>query len=218
MGIPSEGYVGRIMPLLEKQYSSVHTTLYNWKNPVQFLVAVMLSAQCTDERVNIVTKELFQKYFTAKDFATADRKRLEREIRSTGFYRNKAKNIIAACKIIQEQHSGRVPWNMEELLKLPGVARKTANVVLSALFNKNEGFVVDTHVKRVAFRLGLTKNKNPEKIEKDLMKVVPQRDWGSFALQLVWHGRAVCQAKKPRCSECLLNKLCPSAFKINGAL
>jgi len=206
----------KIMRLLGKKYPKAHTTLYNWGNPVQFLAAVMLSAQCTDERVNIVTKGLFKKYKTSKDFANADRKKFEQEIRSTGFYRNKAKNIIETAKIIEKKFSGKVPGNMEDLLLLPGVARKTANVVLSSVFGKNEGFVVDTHVKRVSFRLDLTKEKTPEKIEKDLMQIFPQKDWNKIALQLLWHGRAVCQAKKPRCSECLLNKICPSAFRVKG--
>ncbi len=212
----SRGNAEEIMGLLGKEYPAVHTTLYNWRNNVQFLVAVMLSAQCTDERVNIVTKGLFRKYKTAGDFSFAGRKQLEQEIRSTGFYRNKAKHIIAACKIIHEQHHGKVPSTMDALLKLPGVARKTANVILSAAFNKNEGIVVDTHVKRVSFRLGLTKQKNPVKIEQDLMKIFPQKEWGEFALQLLFHGRAVCQARKPKCSACVLNKICPSAFKVKG--
>ncbi len=206
----------KIFAILQKAYPKVHTTLYNWKNPEQFLVAVMLSAQCTDRRVNIVTKELFKKYKTAKDFAKANRKTLEKEIRSTGFYRNKTKNVINANKKILEEYNGKVPENMEDLLKLPGVARKTANVMLSSAFGKNEGIAVDTHVKRVSFRLGLTKQKNPEKIEQDLMRLFERKSRSKISLQLIFHGRKVCQARKPRCSKCVLNKLCPSAFIVKG--
>lgn len=207
---------GKIREALEKLYPEPKTSLGNWKTPAQFITAVVLSAQCTDARVNIVTKELFTKYKTSRDFARAGKKLFEKEIRSTGFYRNKAKNIINCHKKILQDFGGNVPRTMEELLSLPGVARKTANVVLNTLHNRNDGFVVDTHVKRVAFRLGLTENKNPEKIEKDLMQVVPKQKWGSFSLQLIFHGRKICSAKKPYCSECALNKLCSSAFREKG--
>lgn len=206
----------KIRKELEKLYPEPKTSLGNWKTPAQFITAVILSAQCTDARVNIVTKELFKKYKTSKDFAQANRKRFEKEIRSTGFYRNKAKNIINCHKKILRDFGGKVPETMNGLLSLAGVARKTANVVLNTMYGRNEGFVVDTHVKRVSFRLGFTKNKNPEKVEKDLVQIVPKQKWGSFSLQLIFHGRKICSAKKPYCSECTLNKLCPSAFREKG--
>ena len=206
----------QIMKLLKKEFPSVRPSLYNWKNAAQFLVAVILSAQCTDERVNIVTKELFKKYKTAADFSKAKQKTLEKEIHSTGFYKNKAKNIIAANKLIVKNHKGKVPKTMEELLSLPGVARKTANVVLGGCYGINQGIAVDTHVKRVSFRLGLTQHTNPEKIEQDLMQVFPQKEWENMSLRIIFHGRKTCQARKPNCTGCVLNKLCPSAFKEKG--
>ncbi len=197
----------KIVELLEKHYPA--KIALNFKNPLQLLVATILSAQCTDARVNMVTKELFKKYKTAHDFANADLKTFEQEIRSTGFYRNKAKNIIAAAKKIVDDYNGKVPNTMEELLTLPGVARKTANVVLTGAFGKIEGIVVDTHVRRLSQRLGLTKNNDPKKIEQDLMKIIPKERWGTFSLQLIYHGRQVCKAKKPLCYECFLKDYCP---------
>lgn len=201
--------VARILSLLKKEYPKATTALLH-KNTLQLLVATILSAQCTDKRVNIVTKALFKKYKTAKDFANANRKEFEKDIRSTGFYRNKAKNIVGAAKMIVGKFKGRVPSSMEELIELPGVARKTANIVLSYGFGKTEGIAVDTHVKRLSFRLGLTKNNDPIKIERDLMRALDKKDWASVNTLLVAHGRAVCKAGKPLCPECALGKLCPS--------
>jgi endonuclease-3 len=176
------------------------------------LVATILSAQCTDERVNAVTKSLFKKYRRAEDYAKADLKELEREIRPTGFYRNKAKNIRACGKMLVEEFGSQVPKTMKEILELPGVARKTANVVLSNAYGIVEGIAVDTHVRRLAQRLGLTKNDDPVKIEQDLMNLVPRDKWMRFTDLLIFHGRRICTARKPKCEECVLNKLCPSAF------
>src|SRR3989344_525576 len=171
--------IEKIKSLLKKEYPKTKIAL-NYNNHIQLLVSVILSAQCTDKKVNEVTKKLFEKYKTAKDFSKADIKTLEQEIRSTGFYRNKAKNIKNSCTIIQNQFKGNIPKTMEEILKLPGVARKTANIVLYNAYNINPGIAIDTHVKRLAFRLGLTKNTNPDKIEKDLTKIIPKNQWGSF--------------------------------------
>ncbi len=176
-------------------------------NIVQLLVAVMLSAQCTDTRVNIVTKGLFLKYRTARDFA--DARTLEREIRSTGFFRVKARNIREACRIIGEKYSGKVPKSMDALIELPGVGRKTANIVLSNAYGINEGVAVDTHVRRLAFRMGMTKNTEPDKIEKDLMKMLPRGEWNKITYLLIEHGRAVCKAPTPSCSLCPVALLCP---------
>ncbi|RME49188.1 MAG: endonuclease III [Chloroflexi bacterium] len=180
-------------------------------NPLQLLVATILSAQCTDERVNQVTPALFEKYPTAAAFASADRAELEEAIRPTGFYRQKARYIQEACQIIAHEYDGQVPADMESLLKLPGVARKTANVVLGVAFEIADGIVVDTHVKRLAQRLALTQETSPEKIERDLMALVPREDWIDLAHLLIFHGRRVCQARKPDCSNCVLSDLCPSA-------
>jgi endonuclease-3 len=177
-------------------------------DPLQLLVATILSAQCTDERVNKVTPGLFRKYRTAKAFAEAPPGELEKDIRSTGFFNNKAKSIRGACRRIVEEHGGRVPGTMEALLELPGVARKTANVVLGNAFGKSEGVVVDTHVKRLARRMGLTRQKTPEKIEKALMKIVPREDWTVFSHLLIQHGRAVCPARQARCGECGVRAAC----------
>jgi len=193
---------------LDKVYPTAHCELVH-QNPLELLVATILSAQCTDKRVNIVTKELFKKYRSAKDFADADISKLENDIRSTGFYKNKARNIKAACAAIVEKHGGEVPQTMEELIQLHGVGRKTANVVLGNAFNINVGVVVDTHVARLSFRFGLTKNSTPEKIEQDLMKLVPQKKWALFSHLLIWHGRRRCFARKPDCENCELLKLCP---------
>jgi endonuclease III len=201
----------RILSLLLKHYSP--KTALGYKTPFQLLISVILSAQCTDKRVNIVTKGLFKKYRTPEDFATADVKELEQAIRSTGFYHNKAKNIMGAAKAILACFNGKVPSTMEELITLPGVARKTANVVLSAAFGKNEGIAIDTHCIRLTQRWKLTKNKAPEKIEQDMMKLIPREYWGKFSFATVLHGRQYCFARKPNCAGCFLNRSCPSAFK-----
>ncbi|MDE3057125.1 MAG: endonuclease III [Bacteroidota bacterium] len=186
----------------------------HFSTPLQLLVAVILSAQCTDARVNIVTKELFKKYRTANDFANAKLKELEKEIHSTGFYKSKAKNIVACCQVLVEKYGGQVPQTMEELTALAGVGRKTANCLLGGCFNIPSGIVVDTHVKRLANRLGLSKQDDPEKIESDLMELLPQKDWIHFGNALIHHGRKICNARKPLCAECVLNDLCPLAFTI----
>jgi endonuclease III len=183
------------------------------ENPVQLLIAVILSAQCTDVQVNVVTKELFLKYRSAHDFATADLRELEQDIRSTGFYHNKAKNIVACCTALLERHGGRVPETMEELTALAGVGRKTANCVLGGAFGIASGVVVDTHVKRIANRLGLTKQSDPEKIETDLNGILIQKDWIHFSNALIHHGRKICGARKPLCGECVLAALCPSRIE-----
>jgi endonuclease-3 len=203
--------VAKIIALLEKEHPDAKIAL-NHSNPLELLVATILSAQCTDERVNVVTRSLFKKYRRAGDYAKADLKELEREIRPTGFYRNKAKNIRACGKMLVEEFGSQVPKTMEEILELPGVARKTANVVLSNAYGIVEGIAIDTHVRRLAQRLGLTKNDDPVKIEQDLMNLVPRDKWMRFTDLLIFHGRRICIAKKPKCEECVLNKLCPSAF------
>ena len=180
---------------------------------MELLVATILSAQSTDERVNIVTKSLFKKYNKPKDYAKADIKELEQDIRSTGFYHNKAKHIQESSRIIEEKYGGKVPKTMEELVELPGVARKTANIVLYNAFEITSGIAVDTHVRRLSNRLGLTENDNPDKIEQDLMKLIPKDQWMHFTDLLIFHGRRVCAAKKPNCAGCVLNKICPCAFE-----
>jgi endonuclease-3 len=201
---------GRIVRLLKKEYPDARCSL-NYSNPLELLVATILSAQCTDERVNLVTAELFRKHRTAEDYARAPAAELERDIHSTGFFRNKARSIQGACRLIAEKYKGRVPDTMEELLELPGVARKTANVVLGNAYGVASGVVVDTHVARLSERLGLTREKTPEKIERDLTSLVPKPDWIIFPHLLIAHGRKVCKARGPLCGECVLAKLCPSA-------
>ena len=201
--------------ILKKEYPSPTIEL-NYEGVFQLLVAVILSAQCTDERVNKVTPDLFKRYPKVKDFAESNIEELEKLIYSTGFYKNKAKNIKAAAIMICADFNEKVPNNMEDLLKLPGVARKTANVILSAGFGKNEGIVVDTHVCRLSGRLGwvdmeLSKKKKAVKIENKLMKIIPKKDWGKIAYLLILHGRKTCIARKPKCKICPLNKICPSA-------
>ncbi|NLK87025.1 MAG: endonuclease III [Clostridiaceae bacterium] len=198
--------VKKIVECLEKMYPEAACSL-DYTDPLQLMVATQLAAQCTDARVNIVTKDLFEKYKTVYDFADAYQEELEQYIRSTGFYRNKAKNIIAACKMIISDFGGKVPQDMESLLKLPGVGRKTANLLLNDCFGI-PGIVVDTHAKRLSNRIGLTKNQDPEKIEYDLMKQIPRDKWGSFCHQLVYHGRAVCNARKPLCDICDIKEYC----------
>ena len=203
----------RIVSMLASTYGDAECALVH-SSALELLVATILSAQCTDVRVNLVTKELFKRYKSAKDFADADPKQLEQEIRSTGFYRNKAKSIRGAAKVLVEKHGGEVPKTMEELLELPGVARKTANVVLGTWFKKAAGVVVDTHVLRITRRLQLTREDDPKKIERDLMKLLPTEEWINFSHRLIWHGRRICAARKPKCGECPLADDCPSAGKI----
>lgn len=206
----TENRIEKIVHILNKAYPRSHTALH-FETPLQILVATILSAQCTDEKVNEITPFLFRKYPTASDFAQADPRILEKEIRPTGFFRNKTKNIISASKKIVEDFNGVVPDKMEDLIILPGVARKTANIVLSSAYKKAEGIAVDTHVKRLSQRLGLSGEKNPDKIERDLMALVPKKYWLDFNYMLVNHGRKVCQARKPNCPECEIKDLCPSA-------
>ena len=201
----------KIIELLEKEHRDAKITL-NHTNPLELLIATILSAQCTDERVNVVTKTLFKKHRSIEDYAGADLKELEQDIRSTGFYRNKARNVKKCCQIILDKFGSQVPKTMEEILELPGVARKTANIVLSNAYGVVEGIAVDTHVRRLSRRLGLTVNDNPDKIEKDLMKLVPKSKWMKFTELLIFHGRKTCTAKRPKCETCVVNKLCPSAF------
>ncbi len=201
----------KIIELLEKEHKDAKIAL-NYTNPLELLVATILSAQCTDRRVNIVTKVLFKKYKKAEDYANTELEDLQEEIRPTGFYRNKAKNIKKCCQILVENFNSQVPKTMEELLELPGVARKTANIVLSNAYGVIEGIAVDTHVRRLGRRLGLTKHQDPNKIEGDLMKTVPKTHWKRITDLLIFHGRRICAARKPKCGICVLNKLCPSAF------
>ena len=196
-----------IIRILSQTYPNSRTAL-RFRTPLQILIATILSAQCTDRKVNEITPALFKKYSSAADFAAADRIELENEIRPTGFYRNKAKNIIKTCQKIEEDFQGAVPDNMAALITLPGVARKTANIVLSSGFKRAEGIAVDTHVKRISARLDLSGEKVPDKIERDLMKVVPKKDWLDFNYLLVNHGRTFCNARKPRCKECPIRHLC----------
>jgi endonuclease-3 len=183
----------------------------DFTNPFELLIATMLSAQSTDVRVNLVTKSLFRKYPNPAAFAAAGQVEMERDVKQTGFFRNKAKAVIAASKAIMEKHGGEVPRTMDELTQLPGVGRKTANVVLSNAFKTPVGIVVDTHVTRVSGRLGLTANSDAEKIEQDLMKLIPLKESTAFSHRLIYHGRQICVARKPKCAECVLNDLCPSA-------
>lgn len=202
----------KIIAALKQEYREAKIAL-EFGSPWELLVAVILSAQCTDVRVNIVTKKLFKKYKTLDDYARAKAAEFEQDIRSTGFFRNKAKNIIASAGKVRDEFGGRVPDTMEALLSLPGVARKTANIVLFNVYGKKEGIAVDTHVRRLSQRLGFTRNDDPGKIEKDLMALIPQADWGKISYVLIEHGRAVCQARKPRCAQCCVKMLCPSAGK-----
>ena len=206
----ARGRVPEIIEVLRREFPESRTAL-KFETPFQILVATILAAQCTDERVNKVTPGLFRKYPTAAAFASADREELENEIRSTGFFRIKAKSILGAAKKIVEDFGGCVPDTMAELLILPGVARKTANIVLSAGYGKAEGIAVDTHVRRLAGRLGLSRESDPEKIEGDLMRIVPREDWLDLNSMLVDHGRKTCRARKPDCPTCPIRHLCPSA-------
>jgi len=200
-----------VIRLLEKEHPDAKIAL-RYSNPLELLIATMLSAQCTDQKVNEVTQILFKKYRKAEDYAKADLKTFEQEIKQTGFYHNKAKNIKNACQMLVDKFNSEVPGVMEELITLPGVARKTANVVLSNAYGIIQGIAVDTHVRRVSKRLGLTENIEQNKIEEDLMEIVPKENWARFTDLLIFHGRRVCVAKKPKCAECVLNQICPSAF------
>jgi len=199
--------IERLAPL----YPDPHTAL-NWSDPIELMVAVILSAQCTDERVNQVTTELFRKYKGAAEYAAADPKTFESEIKPTGFFRNKAKNIIGACTVIAQEHEGRVPDTIEEMVALPGIGRKSANIILAEAHGELTGIPVDTHVKRLTKRLGLTEKTDPDKIEAELMPAIPSEEWYRFSSELIFHGRAVCTARKPSCEDCVLNDICPSAF------
>jgi endonuclease-3 len=203
--------VTEVIKRLEKEYPGASIALKH-SRPLELLVATILSAQATDVGVNKVTPSLFRKYRTAADYAAADREQFEQEIRSTGFYRNKAKNIINTARMLVDDFGGQVPRTMAELVTLPGVARKTANIVLYNAYAVIDGIAVDTHVGRLSQRLGLSAQKDPVKIERDLMKQVPRQKWGRFSYLLIDHGRAICTARKPMCDICLLNDICPSAF------
>lgn len=207
---------GEILDRLGPLYGHLTTGL-TFETPLQLLVATILSAQCTDERVNMVTPVLFARYRDAADFASADPEELESLIHSCGFYRNKARNIKAAAAALIDRFGGEVPRTMEDLITLPGVARKTANVVLSHAFGINQGIAVDTHVGRLAGRLGLSAEKDPVKIEADLMRLTPPERWGDVSDTLIWHGRKICAARAPRCGECPLLDLCPSGRDLTGA-
>jgi endonuclease-3 len=217
--MPRETFAGKklrtaqIMERLGQAYPEAHCEL-NFSDPLQLLVATILSAQSTDKQVNLVTPELFKKFRTAREFAQADPEELQRDVQSLGFFRNKAKSIKACAERLVARHGGEVPRTMEELTELAGVGRKTANVVLGNAFGINSGVVVDTHVARLSQRLGLTRHETPEKIELDLMKLVPQERWTLFSHWLIWHGRRRCYARKPDCPNCEVKALCPSACLI----
>lgn len=207
--------VKEILGILKTHYPHAKIVL-NYSNEWELLVAVILSAQCTDKKVNEVTAKLFKKYPKLEDYLKIKVEEFEQDIRSTGFYHNKAKNVLAAAKLIKEKFNSKIPKTLAELITIPGVARKTANIILGNAFNIVEGIAVDTHVGRISQRLGLTKNSDPVKIEQDLMKLIPKTEWFKFTYLVIDFGRSVCDAKHPTCSRCPLNKLCPSAFKITG--
>jgi endonuclease-3 len=200
----------RLLAALESLYPDAGCALEH-RTPLELLVATILSAQCTDARVNLVTPELFHRYRSAGDYAAADRAELEQQVRSTGFYRNKARSIQGMAAALCARHGGQVPESMAELVELPGVARKTANVVLGTAFGRNEGVVVDTHIHRLAHRLGLSRERDPNRVERDLMALFPRPRWTFLGHALIWHGRRVCAARKPRCGDCALRADCPSA-------
>ena len=205
--------VKEITRLLKEEYPQA-TIALKFSNPWELLVATILSAQCTDKKVNEVTEYLFKKYRSVEDYAYAPIEEFEKDIKPTGFYHNKAKNILAAANMLIEEFGGQVPRTMEDILKLPGVARKTANIVLGNAYAKVEGMAVDTHVFRLSHRLGFSKEKQAEKVEQDLMRLIPKEDWFSFTYVLIDHGRAICTAKNARCDICVVNELCPSAFQV----
>ena len=208
---PAARAAGEVTTRLEREYPDAATEL-DWQTPLDLLVSTMLSAQSTDVRVNGVTKTLFEKYRVALDYAEADPEELEAEIRAVGFFRNKARALRGMGRALVEEHGGEVPRTMEELVRLPGVGRKTANVVLGNAFGVDEGVVVDTHVRRLAERLGLSHERDPEKIERDLLKLVPEGERTLFSHLLIFHGRRVCKARKPDCPNCVLDDVCPSAY------
>lgn len=205
--------VSAMIAELRRLYPDAKCSL-NFTNPLELLVATQLSAQCTDERVNLVTVDLFKKYSRAEDYATISQEELEQDIKSTGFYRNKARNLRGAAQRLLTDFGGEVPRTMDELLTLPGVARKTANVVLGNAYGIIVGFVVDTHIGRLARRFGWTTSEDPVKVEQDLMRIIPQQDWLDLSHMLIYHGRATCTARKPSCAACTLAELCPSAFNV----
>ncbi len=207
----------KIIQLLKRAYPDAKCSL-NHSNAFELLIATILSAQCTDERVNIVTADLFRKYRKPEDYLTVAASELQSDIRTTGFFRNKTKSIQGTAKVLTEQYAGRVPETMEELLELPGVARKTANVVLGNAFSVTSGIVVDTHVTRLSRRLALTQQKHPEKIENDLVAIVPRKDWIIFSHLLIAHGRKICKARNPLCAECVLEKYCPCSYLKTGVM
>ena len=200
-----------IISVLEKAHPDA-TIALRYTNPLELLISTILSAQATDEQINKITPKLFKKYKTAEDYAYADLEELQQDIRSSGFYRNKAKNIKNCCKMLVEKYGSQVPRTMEELVELPGVARKTANIVLTNAFGVVEGIAVDTHVRRLTQRLGLSDTDDPVKIEMELMRILPKENWERISDLLIFHGRRVCFARKPNCGGCVLNKICPSAF------
>lgn len=204
----SKKYAADVVRRLRREFPDARCSL-DFQNPLELLVATILSAQCTDQRVNLVTKDLFGKYRTAADYAGAPLADLERDIQSTGFFRNKAKNIQNCCRILADQYGGEVPQEMEKLVDLPGVGRKTANVVLGTAFEIASGVVVDTHVTRISRRLGLSSEKSAEKIEKDLMDLIPRKEWVALSHRMIQHGRRYCMAKNPKCDECPLEAICP---------
>jgi endonuclease III len=209
--LPPKERTKKVIDLLEKLYPGAKTAL-NYSTPLEILVATILSAQTTDERVNIVTKSLFKKYKTPQDYANVDIKELEQDIHSTGFYHNKARNLQNCAKMLIEKFNAQVPKTMPELLELPGVARKTANIVLYNAYGIVEGIAVDTHVRRLSQLLGLADTDNPDKIEQELMQITPKEDWMKLTDMLIFHGRQVCIARRPKCEVCVLNQICPSAF------
>ncbi|MFQ5758765.1 MAG: endonuclease III [Candidatus Bathyarchaeia archaeon] len=202
----------KIIELLREEYPDVKGTALNYNTPLELLVATILAAQCTDKTVNKVTKQLFKKYKTAEDYANADFEELEEDIKPSGFYRVKAKRLKECCKTLAEEYNSEVPRNIDELTKLPGVARKTANLVLSNAFGSSQGIAMDTHVRRLSKRLGLSEEKQIDKMERDLMELIPKEKWFDFTYLIVAHGRNVCTARNPKCGECVLKELCPSAF------
>ena len=207
---PEKARTRKIIARLRKAYPDAKCSL-NHANPLELLIATILSAQCTDERVNIVTADLFRKYRSCADYLKVPTSELQNDVRTTGFFRNKTKSIQGTCKVLSEKYADRVPETIEELLELPGVARKTANVVLGNAFGIASGVVVDTHVSRLSHRLGLTENKPPEKIERDLVELVPKKDWIDFSHLLIYHGRRVCKARKALCERCVVESYCPSS-------
>jgi endonuclease-3 len=213
----SRRHAAKVAKILRQEYPNA-TCALDFRTPLELLVATILSAQCTDKRVNLVTKDLFQKYRSAADYARASQEALQRDIQSTGFFRNKAKSLIGCCTELVEKHGGEVPKDLDTLVGLPGIGRKTANVVLGTAFGIASGVVVDTHVARVSRRLGLTRHKDPTKIERDLMALIPQEAWIDFGHALVHHGRRLCVARKPKCDDCPLGPVCPRVGVEKGPL